>query len=344
MATYTERGKRVRVQIRLHGVKDGATFPNKTAARAWATAREAEIIAGARGMVVKGKTVAGMFDRYIREVCPTHRGARWEELRLKLLLRAWGIPGRAVDAVSPDDVGALRDKRLQSVGKSTVRRELVLLGSVFEVARREWRWCAANPVRDVRKPPAGQSRNRTIQPREYRAILRAMKYRPGQNPVTKTQWVGAAWCLAIRSGMRAGEILGLTWDHVDLARKVAVLPVTKNGTAREVPLFPRALRILEVLSAVRFAADEARTGPVFPITPDALDALYRKARRAAGIAGLTFHDSRHTASTMLARRLTALELARTFGHQDLRMVMVYYNESASNIANRVTPSARAPTR
>lgn len=339
MATYTVRGKRVRVQIRLHGVKDSGTFGSKTEARAWGTAREAEIEAGARGMVVRGKTVAALFDRYISEVCPTHRGARWEEIRLKMLLREWGIPGRHVDKVSPDDVGALRDKRLKAVGKSSVRRELVLLGSVFETARREWRWCGSNPVRDVKKPAGGQPRDRVIHPREYRAILRALQYRPGDVPGLKMQWVGAAWALAIRSGMRAGEIMGLTWPDVDLERRVAVLLLTKNGTAREVPLFPRALRILRALPT---AKDEPRV--FWPISSDTLDALYRDARARAKVAGLTFHDSRHTASTMLARRLSALELARVFGHHDLKSVLTYYNESASVIAHRLNPAGRGPSR
>lgn len=339
MATYTERGKRVRVQIRLHGIKDSATFGSKTEARAWATSREAEIIAGARGMVVRGKTVSALFDRYAREVCPTHRGARWEAIRLAMLLREWGIPGRHVDKVSPDDVAGLRDKRLKKVGKSSVRRELVLLGSVFETARREWRWCSSNPVRDVKKPAAAQARDRIIRPLEYRAILRALQYRPGNVPALKMQWVGAAWALAIRSGMRAGEILGLTRANVDLERRVAVLPMTKNGTAREVPLFPRALRIL---GALPIRAEDPRV--FWAINGDTLDALYRDARARAGVVGLTFHDSRHTASTMLAKRLTALELARTFGHRDLKSVLTYYNESASSIANRLTPAGRGPSR
>lgn len=334
MPTYTNRGKRVRAQIRLHGVSESETFGSKAEARAWAIPREAEIIAGARGQVVKGKTIKALFERYKTDVCPVHRGARWEVLRLDLLLREWGIPGKMVETVSPDDVGALRDKRLRSVGKSTVRRELVLLGSVFEAARREWRWCASNPVRDVRKPTPAPARSRLIQPREYRAILRATKYRPGQIPATKTQWVGAAWCLAIRTGMRAGEILGLTWDHVDLKARVATLPMTKNGTSRQVPLFRRAIRILENLPDQLPGEPRVFRG----LGPDNLDALYRKARGAAGIVGLTFHDSRHTACTLFARdgRLTPLQLARVLGHSDLKMTLLYFNESASSIAHRST--------
>lgn len=335
MPTFTVRGKRIRAQIRLHGVSDSETFGSKAEARAWATAREAEIIAGARGLVVKGKTIRAMVDRYIKDVCPTHRGEHWEALRLNMLLREWGVPGKMVDTVSPDDVGALRDKRLRSVGKSTVRRELVLLGSVFEAARREWRWCASNPVRDVKKPPPAQPRTRLIQPREYRALLRALKYRPGQIPVTKTQWVGAAWCLAIRSGMRAGEILGLTWDHVDLEARVATLPLTKNGTARQVPLFKSAIRIIKALAP----EDVTRTNaPIFAgLSSASLDALWRKCRKAAKVSGLNFHDSRATAITMLAKRLDVLDLARLTGHRDLKMLMTYYRKTASEIAAENSP-------
>jgi len=47
------------------------------------------------------------------------------------------------------------------VSAATVRRELTLLGAVFEEARREWHWVSMNPVRDVRKPIETHSPERT---------------------------------------------------------------------------------------------------------------------------------------------------------------------------------------
>lgn len=335
MASIRKRGKSFQVQIRLHGVTDSASFPSATMAKAWSAKREAEIVAGARGLIVTGRTVDEALQRFISDVCPTRKGGRWEALRLELLRRQWECVGKAVDRVSSDDIGRLRDFRLKAVKPPSVRRELVLLAAVFEVAKSEWKWCAANPVHGVTKPAHGKARKRLVQPAEYKAILRAAKYRPGQTPITKTQWTAAAWCLALRTGMRAGELMKLEWRHVDLKSRVAELIDTKNGTDRQIPLFPRALRILSAIQGADPAAN--RDQRVFAmLTNGTLDALYRKTRKAAGIVGLTFHDSRHTATTILARRLPVLELARTIGHHDLNSLLIYFNESASSIASRAS--------
>ena len=64
----------------------------------------------------------------------------------------------------------------------------------------------------------------------------------------------------------------------------------------------------------------------------ALERRFRKARERSCIEGLTFHDSRHAAITRLAKKLNVLDLARMVGHRDLRMVQIYYNESAEDMA------------
>ena len=76
-------------------------------------------------------------------------------------------------------------------------------------------------------------------------------------------------------------------------------------------------------------------GGDFGLTIRQKDALFRKLCAKAGIEGLHFHDSRHTAITRLAKKLTVLELARMVGHKDLNMLLVYYNESAEEIAKKL---------
>jgi integrase len=75
--------------------------------------------------------------------------------------------------------------------------------------------------------------------------------------------------------------------------------------------------------------------PIFGLEADVTSALFRKAHIAAGVDNLTFHDSRHEAITRLAKKLDVLTLARMVGHRDIRMLMVYYNKSAADIAREL---------
>ncbi|MGE8450918.1 MAG: tyrosine-type recombinase/integrase, partial [Pseudomonadales bacterium] len=108
--------------------------------------------------------------------------------------------------------------------------------------------------------------------------------------------------------------------------KVAHLPLTKNGGARDVPLSSRAIELLELLPTVE--AGE----PLFNLSDKSRDALFRKGRDRSGLKNLTFHDTRHEAITRLAKKLQPLALARMTGHTDLNELMTYYNESAAEIA------------
>jgi integrase len=113
-------------------------------------------------------------------------------------------------------------------------------------------------------------------------------------------------------------------DHV--SGSVAHLPMTKNGSKRDVPLSKRAIELLS------FLPEPDPKKPLFGLTTASLDALFRKARGNSMIEGLTFHDTRHEAITRLAKKLNVLELARMVGHRDLRMLQIYYNETAEKLA------------
>ena len=78
--------------------------------------------------------------------------------------------------------------------------------------------------------------------------------------------------------------------------------------------------------------DEER---VFTLTSALLDAYYRQGRDLAGIKRPTFHDARATAITRLSKKLDILELARMVGHRDPRSLMVYYRQSATDIAAKL---------
>ena len=127
---------------------------------------------------------------------------------------------------------------------------------------------------------------------------------------------------AIETGMRAGEIARLRPENIDVDRKVAHLTITKNGTARDVPLSAKAVKILKEVGE-------------FNLTTEQISSLFRKIKDRTQIKDLTFHDTRHEAITRLSKKLDVLDLARMVGIQDLKILMVYYNATASEIAERL---------
>lgn len=327
MATIYKRGKRWRAEVRRRGIYRSETFARKLDAQEWAAALEREIEAG-RGQLRQSMTLREVMHDYARDVTPTKRGARNERIRLDALCRE-SFGDRDISTICARILAEWRDRRLSIVSNGSVLRDITLLSSVFEYARRERRLIDANPVRDLRKPSAPRPRNRLPSSDEIERLCLALGYQEcGQKIETFSAQVAVALLLAIESAMRAGEILSLTWDQVDTTRRVAALSKTKNGDARQVPLSLRAVELLEQMRGI----DPVR---VFTVSAASRDALFRKAKKRAGIEGLTFHDSRALALTRLAKKLDVLELARMVGHRDVRSLMVYYRESAEEIAKKL---------
>lgn len=150
-------------------------------------------------------------------------------------------------------------------------------------------------------------------------------------PVTISAKIGAAMLFAIETAMRAGEIAGLTWDRVDIDKRTARLVETKNGSKRTVPLSMEAIRIINQLRDVT----KSDCGNIFDLTTDQIDVNFRKAKSRAMIDDLHFHDTRATAITRLSKKLDILSLARVSGHRDLKMLMIYYRESAEDMAKKL---------
>lgn len=344
MATFEFRSGKWRAKIvrRALGIDESATFPTKAQASAWATKREAEILAGARGLPT-GHTVADAIDRFIRDACPKRQGGRWDEIRL-LKFRQHKLASKPLSKLTSDDMAQWRDERLKEVSPSSVARELNLWGALFTVAVREWKWCLASPVRGVKRPSEPPARRRGISQEEIAALVANL------NGVSGIQ-IKAAFLLALETAMRAGEIIGLTWDHVDLVNRVVTLPKTKNGDSRQVPLSLAAkdclVNRLSVQGQLEHPASEVcdrqPTGlaeRVFTITSATLDTLFRRARDKAALvlpscATVRFHDSRSEAITRLSRKLDVLELARVVGHRSPASLMFYYSKSAAEIAKKL---------
>lgn len=319
MASIQRHGKRWRVQVYVDGKRRSAVRDTKQEAAAWAIAQEAEL----SGKALPDRTFGAAVKRYREEVAPGHKGARWEIVRCKSLEKE-PMAKRKLAGLSQADFAAWRDERLGEVSPGTVVREMTLMRSVLESCRRDWGWLKENPIKGIRWPKTPPSRKRRVSQDEIDRLVMACG---GEGVETAKQRVGLAFLFALETAMRSGEIVGLHWRDIEKDARFVRLPRTKNGDAREVPLSSRALEILAMLPEGE--------GPAFGLTDANRDALFRKARDAAKLGDLHFHDSRAEAIWRLSKKLDVLQLARVIGHRDPKSLMLYYQESAADMAKRL---------
>ncbi len=126
----------------------------------------------------------------------------------------------------------------------------------------------SNPIELVRKPQPHNARTRRIaaevphessngtndngEARKSNGELERVA------AASESPFLPAVIWLAVETAMRRGEIIDLLWDNIDLENRVAHLPETKNGSARDVPLSSRAVAVLQRLQKALRKSEEAR--------------------------------------------------------------------------------------
>jgi integrase len=268
-------------------------------------------------------TVRQLLERYLLEITPHKRSASTESYRIKSLMGR-DIAHRTLALLSSVDVATYRDQRLAVVSPASVIRELNTLAHAIDVARKEWGvHLTQNVVRMIRRPAPPRGRDLRLVGDEEQRLLDAAD-------AGRSAYMRPVIILAIETAMRQGEILSLTWDDVDLDKRVAHLALTKNGDSRDVPLSSRALRALDVLHALR--VDQR----VVPATKSALEQAWQHLRARAGCTDLRFHDLRHEAvSRLLEKGLNVIETATISGHKELRMLQRYAHLRAVDVVDRL---------
>ena len=134
---------------------------------------------------------------------------------------------------------------------------------------------------------------------------------------------------ALLTGMRRGEILGLTWDNVDLDGGTLYISKSKSG-------LPRQVQIPSKLREVFFALGPKASGQIFSLTLCVLQYRFLRALKDAGIFGFHFHDLRHTfASHFLMRTNDITALQRLLGHANPSMTLRYAHLSRGHMAANI---------
>lgn len=312
-----------RVRVRKAGVARSETFKTKAEAQAWGNEQEVEAVSVRRGNLPK-KTLGDAIKRYKEEVIPAKKGARWELLRIELLERTWNRSDTLFADITADDFAGLRDERSKQVSPASVARELTILKAMFSVAVTEWKWLHANPTKGVKMPESPPHRTRRVSPADSAAILLAAGYDDSSPVSSSMDETMVAFLLGCETAMRSGEMLALTRRHYHREKRIVHVPRSKNGSARDVPLTPRAIELLDKLPG-----DGER---LFSISDGVRDTLFRDARDRSGVEDLHFHDTRREGTSRLAKKVDVLTLARITGHKDLKMLMVYYQTDMAEVA------------
>ena len=314
MGTLRRRNNKWHVQIRRKDYPSQTrTFNNKLAALRWIRNTEVKLEQNDVGLLRKDyPTLKSLIERYINTVSIKKRGYTTEKYHLKSLLRN-KIARFPVNLVTSKNLAEYRDERMNKVKSSTLLRELNIIQHLFNIAIKEWGFAITNPCKMIAKPNDIHKRERRLSSDEYNFLVR------GNYPQQSLRHIIE---FAIETGMRRGEILNIKQEHIK--GQTLLIPQTKNGHPRTIPLTKRALYILN------------NTGVPFPYTPNALKLAWNRLKKKGNIKDLHFHDLRHEAiSRFFEKGLSIPEVALISGHKDVRMLFRYTHLKAEDILRKL---------
>ena len=270
---------------------------------------------------------------YLKATGGQKRSGVTDRYRARALRRYF--QGRIMHEVTPADIRAyVSARRSEGVTNSTINRDLALLSSAIGYANAEWDWRLPNPVKG-RRLPESEGRVRWITIDEaHRLIAAASKAR-------KTQFLADFIVVALYTGCRKEELLGLECKRVDLKHRLVHLEGrhTKAGKRRSIPLAGEARAAL--LRRFRFRAEHCPDSPWVFARKDGtrghdLRDSFSAACREAGIEDFTIHDLRHTCAAWLVSAGAPLaEIRDLLGHSTILMTERYAHLSPDNLRTTV---------
>jgi integrase len=324
-----------RVKVRLKGFPtQTATFVRLTDAKKWAQHTESAIREGRyfKTSEARKRTLNELLDRYIKEILPSKPKSLYDQ---KLQLNWWKseIGDYSLADITPSLLVEYRSKLISDPTKkrtnSTANRYMAALSHCFTIAVKEWEWMQENPVLKISKLKEPRGRTRFLSDKERQKLLEECKK-------SKSEFLYLAVVVALSTGARKMEIMGLKWQDVDLNRGLIILHDTKNGEKRSLPL----AGVAKDLMKEHFKNRNENTDLVFPAKNlvDAVDLRtpFETALKHAGIEDFKWHDLRHSCASYLAMNgATLAEIAGVLGHKTLAMVKRYAHLSDSHTAGVV---------
>lgn len=299
---FTANGRRLREGIgpnkrmaemvlakRITAVMEGTYFPQK---------------------VVLGRMPFHEFaDLYLERVVPLMKSARTEKTRVLRWIRHFR--NRPLGQITRSEMEDWRRKRLATCRPATINRDLARLRNMFNRAV-EWDLLEESPLQGLKFLRENNARTRYLKLEECDRLAKACT----------SVLTHAAVTLALHTGMRLGEILNLRWCDIDWSSGLLLIPDSKNGEPRHIPM-DRAVR--ELLNDL-----DRRPGVDWVLTNARGEQLrdirggFRNALRRAGLTDLRFHDLRHTFASQWVQNGGDLYILKDIlGHKSITITQRY---------------------
>lgn len=259
-------------------------------------------------------------------------------------LQIQGLYSRLLDEGSPLGAGPLAARSVREVHG-------VLHQALAQAVR--WQLLGRNPSDAVDVPSASDASPSVFSEADLAKLLRAAQGQPIYLPII----------LALATGMRRNEILGLRWNDVDLETgRVAVqvaLVHTRQGLHLQPPKTPKSRRAIDL---PRWAADllrrhqpiqasqSALLGTLYedhdlivcrddgrPMVPRVVTRQFSKVAARAGFPGRRLHDLRHTHATLLLEQgIHPKVVSERLGHSRVSMTLDRYSHVLPHLQKEAT--------
>lgn len=267
-----------------------------------------------KGFGLKGRPKNVFFEDFAKEYLERYarvykRSWRSDETSCKHLVAFMG--DKYLTAITRGLVEQYQAIRKDEVSLATVNIEIACLKKMMSKAV-DWDYLDSNPAAKVKKFKLNNARERVLSADEARALIECAS--PGIQPVL---------ILALKTGMRKGEILSLKWEDVNFIKSFIQIKDSKSGDPRKVPLSPAAR---EALKALPRPSDWIFYNPETKGHIKNVGSAFETACARADIKGLRFHDLRHTFATWyMENGGDVVALSKILGHHSLAMTMRYCN-------------------
>ena len=313
MSSIRKRGNKYQVQVRVQGQKITKSFNKLSHARRFSVYYENKILLGNHLQTLnKHLSLRDLINKYLKEITPLKKGKDREQQRLNRLLKE-NLVNQKIYKLNTKDFVEFKNRRIKD-GYRTCRYDLALLHHIYNTAIKQWCYpITHNPLSNIQKPKCNPPRERRLNDNELKYILNHNFKNKNMNNIIE---------LAIETGMRKSEILSIT--NNDIKDNHILLSVTKNGSARKIPL---TTKVKEIINKSKLP---------YSISCNAVRLNWSRMIKKAGILDLHFHDLRHEAiSRFFEKGLSIPEVSLISGHKDVRQLMRYTHLEVKQLTEKL---------